>query len=1048
MEPSELTVELESDPVVFELGRPGGSDQRDAVLRIRGVGRRALELKVEGRIVAGSGEAGAFRFTTEAAEIVDRSDDPDVPIRARIPVTCSGGGAEGQEAAAALDVTVGFPGQPDRVFRIGLLASVNRVLALWEVLREEYAALKPDWRAELESDPVLADPLKSPAEKLAAVFALAHRRSKQGDGLSGLCCSGGGIRSATFNLGVLQGLARIGILERFSYLSSVSGGGYIASWLSGWIHRAGGLAAVVPELRSAQRNPAQPEAEPITHLRQYSNYLTPKLGFFSGDTWALVAIVVRNLILNQLVLLPVLAAVLALPLVAISRPQLIWRLVPGPDFLYWVAVLLGGVALFFMSLLRASARPKVNPGNKPGEKPQRMTPVRSSSPPFLKLGLLPLLGATALILLAIFEYGMRHPGHALNTPEVIVRCLIWTIVVPMIALAASVPAQRRVLGRQMSSLRVDLAALLLSGAVEAAIYIGILKGWIPGLLDAPHQLFVILGPGLVLGPLLLGKTLFIAFSSIVEGRPFYPSELGDADREWWARWSGWVLLAALVWMTSGALVFLGPFLLATAVAKVAAALSAGGLGGLVSLLGKGAKTPASKEQGGKEQSAWRGVVMALAAPLFVLALLLLVSAGGQALMRLLPASWTGSVGAAPAPFRGYTLFVLAAAAVLFAAGVLMGHFVNVNRFSLQAMYRNRLVRAYLGASNKRRRPNLFTGFDPSDNLRLHALRANRPLPLINMALNLVAGEDLAWQERKAENFTATPLHCGANRLGYRRSQIYGGEQGISLGTAVATSGAAANPNQGANSSPAVAFIMTVFNARLGIWLGNPGPLGRETYTRSGPKNSASLILDEALGFTDSRHPYVNLSDGGHFDNLSIFELVRRRCGIIVVGDAGCDPSYAFDDLGNAIRKIRIDFGISIDFADRVNIFPKDPVNPMGRYCAVGSIHYRDVDGPDAPDGTLIYIKPAICQTESYDVTNYARSSKTFPHEPTADQWFSESQFESYRALGREAVLTMVRNGPHHTYPLSFDDFQEDVEDYVRHGPKPPQPPVPLEPVAI
>jgi hypothetical protein len=1021
---ADFAVELESDPVVFELENEGGSDQGDAVLKIWGVTGRVKELQVQAAPVA---DAGAFHFAVAAVKIVDRSDDPDVPVWAHIPVTCTGG-AEGQEAASTLEVTVSFAGGPPMVHRVGLLASVNHVLPLWQVLREEYAALKPGWAAELASDPVLADPQKSPGEKLAALFSLVHRRAGDGDGLTGLSVSGGGIRSATFNLGVLQGLARIGILEKFDYLSSVSGGGYIASWLSGWIYRAGGLAAVLPELRSAQRNPDQPEGETITHLRQYSNYLTPKLGFLSGDTWTAVAIVVRNLLLNQLVLLPVLAAALALPLLAVSRTLWIQQLIPGPDFLFWAAILLAGVALFFMSLLRASAQPS----HKPGETPR-------PAPPFLKLGLLPLLAAIPLILLAIFEYGQRRPGHLLYTPEVIVRCLIWTIVVPMIAMAASVPAQRRMFGRHMSSLKVDLVALFFSGAVEAAIYIGILKGWMPWLLDAPHQLYEILGPGLVLGPMLLGKTLFIAFSSIIEGRPFYPSELGDADREWWARWSGWGLLSGLLWMFAGALVFLGPLLLQTVAAKVAAAVAAGGLGGLVSLIGKGVGTPSRNQNGGgKTESPWRGVVLALAAPLFCLALLLLVSVGTQALFRVLPIAWTGSVGASPQPFSGFTVFILAAVAVLFAFGVLMGRFVNVNRFSLQAIYRNRLVRAYLGASNKRRRPNLFTGFDLRDNLRLHALRDNRPLPLINMALNLVAGEDLAWQQRKAENFTATPLHCGSNRLGYRRSQIYGGQRGISLGTAVATSGAAANPNMGSNSSSAITFIMTLFNARLGIWLGNPGPLGRGTWTRSGPVNSASMILDEALGFTDARHPYVNLSDGGHFENLGLYEMVRRRCRFIVVGDAGSDPSYAYNDLGNAIRKIRIDFGISIDFADRINIFPKDlnKANPAARYCAVGHIHYRDVDGPEVQDGILIYVKPAICETESYDVYNYARSSLTFPHESTANQWFSESQFESYRALGREAILTMVRNGPHpyQTVALSFQQFQDDVEDYIRRGP--------------
>jgi len=1023
----EFAVELESDPVVFELENEGGSGEGNAVLKIWGVTGRVQELQVTAGPVP---DAGAFHFTVDEIKIIDRSDDTDVPVWARIAMTCSGG-VKGQEAASTLEVTVTFADGPPTVYRVGLVGSVNHVLPLWKVLREEYAALKPAWAAELASDPVLSDPEKGPGDKLAALFALVHRQAEKGDDLTGLSVSGGGIRSATFNLGVLQGLARIGILEKFDYLSSVSGGGYIASWLSGWIYRAGGLTKVLSELRSSQRDPDQPEAETITHLRQYSNYLTPKLGFFSGDTWTAVAIVVRNLLLNQLVLLPVLAAVLALPLVAVSKPLWMRHLIPGPDFLFWAATLLGGVAFFSMSLLRASAQPRP----KPGETPR-------PSPPFLKLGLLPMVVAIPLILLAAYEYGQRRPGHLLYTPEVVVRCLIWSIVVPMIAMAASVPAQRRMFGREMSVLKVDLAAVLVSGAVETAIYIGILKGWMPWLLDAPHQLFEILGPGLVLGPMLLGKTLFIAFSSVIEGRPFYPSELGDADREWWARWSGWGLLSALAWMFSGAFVFLGPLLLKTVAAKVAAAATAGGLGGLVSLIGKGVGTPAASQAGGtKPESPWRGAVLALGAPLFCLALLLLVSVGTQALFRVLPSAWTGSVGQAPQPFRGYTIFVLAAVAVLFAFGVLMGKFVNVNRFSLQGTYRNRLVRAYLGASNKQRRPNLFTGFDLHDNLRLHALRANRPLPLINMALNLVAGEDLGWQQRKAENFTATPLHCGSSRLGYRRTQGYGGQRGISLGTAMATSGAAANPNMGSNSSSAITFIMTLFNARLGIWLGNPGPLGRATWTRSGPVNSASLILDEALGFTNASHPYVNLSDGGHFENLALYEMVRRRCRFIVVGDAGSDPSYAYNDLGNAIRKIRIDFGISIDFADRINIFPKDlkKTNPGARYCAVGHIRYRDADGPNVPDGILIYVKPAICETESYDVYNYARSSLTFPHESTANQWFSESQFESYRALGREAILTMVRNGPHphQTVPLSFQQFQDDVEDYIRRGPAPP-----------
>jgi hypothetical protein len=438
---------------------------------------------------------------------------------------------------------------------------------------------------------------------------------------------------------------------------------------------------------------------------------------------------------------------------------------------------------------------------------------------------------------------------------------------------------------------------------------------------------------------------------------------------------------------------------------VGGALTAGGLGGLTAWLGKAGSL-------GKLKNA----LLAVAAPLFSLVVLLLVAAGTQAVMWRVFAGGPPLAGAVDAldfrwvpPFRGEAWQVLLSAGALLAVGMAMGWFVNVNRFSLQAMYRNRLVRAYLGATNQQRSPNLFTGFDPHDNLRLHELRTNRPWPVVNIALNLVGGEELAWQERKAESFTATPLHCGSARLGYRRSQVYGGENGISVGAAIATSGAAASPNMGHHSSPAVTFIMALFNARLGAWLGNPGPAGARTYTRGGPIQSARPLVDEALGRTDASHPYVYLSDGGHFENLALYEMVRRRCRLIVVCDVGCDPNWQYDDLGSAIRKVRIDLGIPIDFEPRIAIRPKPVDEPVegSAYCALGTIRYSAVDGPDAQCGKVLYIKPTIIDQEPYDVTNYSRRSPDFPHEGTADQWFSESQFESYRALGKHVVATIV-----------------------------------------
>ena len=157
--------------------------------------------------------------------------------------------------------------------------------------------------------------------------------------LVGLAFSGGGIRSATFGLGVLQGLADLQLLKNFDYLSTVSGGGYIGSWLASWIKREGDVENVEQQLKPDRVEQAQAfrgfgkealtqgligkgEPEPIFHLREFSNYLSPRLSFFSADSWTLIAIYLRNLLANQLVLLPLVVTVLLLTRIYVFCLQL------------------------------------------------------------------------------------------------------------------------------------------------------------------------------------------------------------------------------------------------------------------------------------------------------------------------------------------------------------------------------------------------------------------------------------------------------------------------------------------------------------------------------------------------------------------------------------------------------------------------------------------------------------------------------------------------------------------------------------------------------
>jgi hypothetical protein len=366
---------------------------------------------------------------------------------------------------------------------------------------------------------------------------------------------------------------------------------------------------------------------------------------------------------------------------------------------------------------------------------------------------------------------------------------------------------------------------------------------------------------------------------------------------------------------------------------------------------------------------------------------------------------------------------------------------DVNEFSMHSFYRNRLVRCFLGASRAgQRNPNPFTGFDSEDEMRLSLLRVDPPVPkdliraarpyhgpfpIFNTALNLVAGKELAWQDRKAASFVFTPLYCGYEfgketayyqnhfaNFGYRPTEYYAEPDllGPGLGTSMATSGAAANPNMGYHSSPALSFLMALFNVRLGCWMGNPRH--RTTWKLSSPSTGLAYLVNELLGGTNDTSRFVNLSDGGHFENLGIYELVRRHCMYIIVCDAEEDPPFSFPGLANAIRKSRADFGVDIRLdPDQLRPVLTTGIND-GRsrtHCAVGDIVYSP-----QTTGKLLYIKTSLTGDEPGDVLSYKLRYSAFPHQSTLNQFFDESQFESYRALGQHIAMAILQRTSEYT----------------------------------
>ena len=202
---------------------------------------------------------------------------------------------------------------------------------------------------------------------------------------------------------------------------------------------------------------------------------------------------------------------------------------------------------------------------------------------------------------------------------------------------------------------------------------------------------------------------------------------------------------------------------------------------------------------------------------------------------------------------------------------------------------------------------------------------NGPYLLLNAALNLVSSDEPAWQDRRAANFIFAPLFCGYEparlhrrqkkalpKNAYRRTAEYryGTERGIRLAQAMSISGSAIGSSMGYHTSPRIRFLHTVLNLRLGWWFSNPRfPRSWEGRT---PRSRIGLLMSELAGRTHDHGPVVHLSDGGHFENIGLYELVRRRCRVIVVSDASEDHIGNCRSLGNAIERCRTDFGIEID----------------------------------------------------------------------------------------------------------------------------------------
>jgi hypothetical protein len=882
-------------------------------------------------------------------------------------------------------------------------------------------------------------------------------------GLMGLAFSGGGIRSATFNLGILQGLAKLGLLRKFDYLSTVSGGGYIGSWLINWIKQDGVREVERRLCPDFTPDPRDLRLEPIRFLRDFSNYLSPQMGLLSADMWVMAVVWVRNTLLNLLILLPAMFAVLLVPRVPELWAQAVAPVAkPGstlPDchlpapylwalalLILWIVILVGLNLRQFPADVGGAA---VAPAN---------TRQRFYSRPWgvLTFIVLPILVAAWLASLELWcragdsgawEWKSVGVFGALMASILLVnanylQCFRSTHGIGLRANALGVAA--------MAVIAVTLGAVtaLLTMGLEAIFGI-----WRRAPNHPNTPAVTVFGIPLVVLALFFALILLVGFMS---------RNLPDGASKWLIRMRAYIAIYSTLWLVWAGLSLYGWRLDCWlwmkyhhyAVWPLIAAWAWTTIRGV--LAGKSGDT-----RGGKAD--WKtslGFYATVGPYVFIVGLFLALSLATQTavtattdflkttslvhscFVMMLPIALTGH------QWTWSLLFCLSSATLL---AFWLSFWFDVNEFSLNNFYRGRLVRCYLGATNKKRRPNPFTGYDPRDERwTLSEFKKNGPnpkyegpFPVFNATLNLVHGDELAWQERRGASFTFTPDLCGyetpwhapANPqpfaklefLGYRETKDYAyPAPGMHLGTPMSISGAALSPNMGFYTRSATGFLMTIFNARLGWWLGNPRH--KTTRHRAGPTQGLAYLMKELLGLTNDRAGFIYVSDGGHFENLAIYELVRRRCRFIVACDAEEDAKFAFNGLGNAIRKCREDFGVEIDL--RVDLIKPETANLLSRsHCVVGTIQYPDQVGL----GYLVYLKTSLVGDEPEDVLQYHVAHPDFPHQSTADQWFTESQFESYRRLGlhiaestfQRAVGDQQSQTDNHNYrQLLFEELRD------------------------
>ena len=839
-----------------------------------------------------------------------------------------------------------------------------------------------DYIASSDSDKVVYEERK---------WLYTKRRLRSGVNLdaelpwSGIALSGGGIRAATFSLGVLQALAARDLLKRFDYISSVSGGGYIGSSLQWWWSKirddddpiiedkrkiSFGLGPSDFPYGTAHPSATQPandsdaQARNLAYLRSHGYYLTPGDGI---NVWSGVSVVLRTVLLSLIVWLPLVVLLFiilqvfdAFLLQPAARSALAWT---GHDLNTFQSPLDGSITNYWVC-------------------------------------------SSANVYSLPCAFGLR-----LFYAVILWGYLLAVAVFVFISIAFALLSRA---GQDVPkrSVRIYRALMSASGTILVFAWAGYSLYGYHGK-ELTFVVYIIIAA--TLGAVLVGKFFVDVFPRrAINGSYFLRRTL--------ERYFGFLFVPTLGLLIIGLIPVLPYFLIQYMITQSSAGLTAGSIATTAFSVISGALS-ALYGYYTTVQKIIPGVAGRILAPIGSAVFLYGTLLFGYALGVI-------AFQALAYPSGDFVVYIQVVVLVAILLAAIIGAVASVNQIGLHRFYRDRLMETFMPASEAIARGR--ADYSPvADRLQLSDLvspinddpstdgsRSPVPFPLINTLAIITDDPNRQLTSRGGDNFILTPLFIGSTATGWARTKSYIDWFGpMTLASAMAASGAAVNSNAGyLGTGPTrnwlVSMVMAILNMRLGLWIGNPA---RKNRLSGVPTYFRPMLTSGLLGWGRSKtSPFLELADGGNFENLGVYELVRRKLSLIVVVDGEADSSIALPALVSAAHRVHEDFGADISFIAGKGPERLVPVAvasgvtyPAGATFAsapflVGQIRYKD-----NTFGTLIYIKATLIKDIAFTTSGYRADHADFPHQTTVDQFFDPDQFEAYRDLGFCSASLMI-----------------------------------------